>query len=307
MKRFGFQSLFFCFMLLFFVSCSQENDNLITSFTDTILEGEDSVVVIPTNSANWNISCVYNPDGLPIYDINGLPLQLKGLGEISSSWFRIKRESSMELKVEVDENFDVGTRGMIIELSQGPILENITIRQKKSEGYVFSKIDYMLEDGDGITEFNKPYASGAILFVMNNKTSVDQKMILSPYKELQSESIFISDDATAFSWTSGGEVEVRVPANISHGTIFYDNSLRKYNKQPTQFSSKINDQTFDVKVPANSVSTSQITNIKYQKIQATYYMTLISRRTKAEKHIKGRWTQTSPIDCVIKTDNKTFK
>jgi len=293
-------------MLLSFVSCSQENDNLITSFADTMLEGEDSVVVIPTNTADWNISCVYNPDGLPIYDINGLPLQLKGLGEISSSWFRIKRESSMELKVEVDENFDAGTRGMIIELSQGPILENITIRQKKSEGYVFSKIDYMLEDGDGINEFSEPYVSTSS-FVMSNKTSVDQKMILYPYRGLQSESTFISDDATAFSWASGDEVEVKVPTDISHGTIFYDNSLRKYDKKSTQFLSKINDQIFNVKVPANTVSTAQITNIKYQKIQATYYMTLVSRRTKMEKHIKGKWIQTSPIDCVIKTDNKTLK
>lgn len=304
MRRFSFRYLVIGFILLAISSCSQDNEKAITSFTETMLEGESGVVTIPTNTADWNISCIYNPDGMPIYDINGAPLHLRGLGQVSSSWFTIKRDSPTELKVIVKENFDAGTRGLIIEFTQGDITEDVTIRQKKSEGYTFSKIEYSLENGDGVTTYDKSYVHR---FTLNNNTSLQQKMELKPFQDLKTETVFTSDDESAFDWTSDGEVDVKVPSSIKNEEIQFDTTLQKYSKKTILTDSKRVGEKVPVDVPAYTSTMAVVTGIKYCKMQATFSMTLVSRRTKAEKHITGKWIQEVAVDYNLKFDSKTLK
>lgn len=303
MRRSSFIYFVCTFMILALFSCSQENESSITSVTEMMFEGEDSVAVIPTKTANWNISCVYNPDGIPIYDINGIPLHLKGLGEISSSWFKITRTSSTGFKVEVSENFDAGTRGLVIELSQGIITEDVTIRQKRSEGYTFYKIEYTMEDGDGVSESTQQVRQLSTVIV--NKTNTPQKMVVYPYQDVKTSSVFTSDDATAFSWASGGEVDVKIPAYISHGSIFFSDKLMKYSKENVTDQNNLIEQMVDV-APMTK-TTAQIQTVKMSKMQVTFNLTLISRRTKAEKHITGKWYQETPVDCDLKVTNESLK
>lgn len=224
-----------------FVSCSddlQKPNYRISSIEEVMVEAEHNTINIQMTESDWVITGVYSLNGHTITDGNK-PLQLEGLGTLTSHWFKITRDELSSLKIDIFENFDDTQRGMVIKLEKGSHAEEITITQITSQGYQFKEIKYSLKEK---STFMRRQGSPKLIY--NNYTEEENSVGIYPYSSQKEVSTFKSEEEGAFNWVTeeGVEVDVPVPSIEKHF----------YKETTTQHPSQLNDINFAVITPPHS-------------------------------------------------------
>lgn len=270
-------------ILTSFVSCNddiQEPDYRISSLEEISVEAEASTVDVLMKESDWIITGVYSLDGHTITD-GVKPLQLTGLGTLEAHWFKITRDQSSTLKIDLFENYQGDQRGMVIKIKKDAHTEEIKIIQATSQGYQFKEINYSFKEK---TTFNR--SSNSPILTYNNYTEEETSVGIYPYASEKEISTFKSEDEGAFNWTSeeGIKVDVPVPSIGKH----------YYKETTTQHPSQFNDFTFNVTAPPLK-QLSVMVDMEYMKQVYNYTLILVNNRTQEEKKIKGEWIIEQPI------------
>ena len=148
--------------------------------TEVFLTGEGwSVAEIVNSNGYVNISGnSYSPDGQLIRE--NRPLNLDGLGRVEAQWinkgFSIIRDTESSMKIILEENTSGEDFGFIVILQSGGQQKEITINQKKSEGYQLDSISYRLMEGDGDSLF---YSQSTTIL---SDIQTSNEMSFSPFK-----------------------------------------------------------------------------------------------------------------------------
>nr|WP_320058136.1 hypothetical protein [uncultured Bacteroides sp.] len=297
-----FKFLFFLLSILSGISCSND-DSLIKPSTNSVsMEGEGGESVISFDNADWTIAKVINKEGnMSIYGntyskdggllSENTSLTLSSLGSLQCVWpdkgFTIVRDTPTSLKIILNENMTDDDFNFIILLQLGQEQKEITVQQKKSEGYTFDKIEYVLNEGDGdsiyTNESNRSYT-------FNYSEPSELKM--DPMVDILQKSYFESTESDAFLWTDNDSILVKTPSSIYNGTIYYANVKSVYNnlvsKKPLTY--KV---TETMTIPAGKLKLE--TEIEYRRLKVSYLLTLINNRTGEKKTIHGKWIDILPI------------
>lgn len=266
-----------------FTSCNkdiQKPDYRIASIEEVTVEAEPSTVDIQMSENDWVITGIYSLSGHTITD-GHKPLQLTGLGTLTSHWFKVTRNELSSLRVDIFENFDDIERGMVIKIEQGSHTEEIKILQVTSQGYQFKEIKYSFREK---STFSRGGESPKL--IDNNYTDTESPVTMYPYKSAREISSFKSDDEGAFNWAGEEGVEVNIPTP--------SNEKYFYKKSTTNHPSQLDDVTFTVGTPPGK-QLKVMVEIEYLKQIYDYTLVLINNRTQEEKEIKGEWTIEQPI------------
>ncbi|MHC5352973.1 hypothetical protein ACYSNX_02065 [Myroides sp. LJL115] len=270
-------------ILTSFFSCSddsQQSHYRISSIEDVLLQAEHSTLDVKMNQDDWVITGVYSLNGQAITD-GGKPLQLTGTGTLTSNWFKITRDLSCCLQVDVFENYDQMQRGMIIKIANGTHNEKIKITQLTSEGYQFKEIEYYLKQE---STFYTTQSSDKLIY--NNYSPEANSVVIYPYSGERQKSYFISEQQGAFNWVGEKQVVVKVPVDSSENHF--------YKTTPANYTSPLSEINFSLDCPPLKQLKVYV-DIEYSKQTYDYILTLVNNRTKEEKQIKGQWIIEQPI------------
>ncbi|WP_071146053.1 hypothetical protein [Bacteroides ihuae] len=296
-----FKFLFFLLSILSGVSCSNDDSLIKPSTSFVSMEGEGGESVITFDNADWTIARVINKDGNinltgNIYSKDGellsesTPLTLSGLGSMESIWSdkgcRIVRDTPTSLKIILNENMTDDDFNFIILLQLGQEEKEITVQQKKSEGYTFDKIEYALNEGDGDSIYTGESKRSSFNYSEPFELTMDAMI------DILQKSYFESTESDAFLWTDNDSILVKTPSSIYNGTIYYANVKSVYNnlvsKKPLTY--KV---TETMTIPAGKLKLE--TEIEYRRLKVSYLLTLINNRTGEKKTIHGKWIDILPI------------
>ncbi len=265
------------------------------------MEGEGGQTEIIFTGGNWKISGVINLNGNvnisgDSYSINGNPifknytLKLEDLGRLETLWvnkgFSIIRNTFTSLNIIVKENSTGEDFNFVIVLESEKELKEIVVKQKKSQGYRFKSIEYMLMPGDGDSVFVKQ--NGSLSF----NISSPQELSFSPFYGINRNSYFGSSEDDAFIWTEADSLIVEVPSGISNGEIYYNGDESVYTNLLTSKGTGFIDYTITVTVP-EGISKFSV-EVQYRRTKVSYILYLLNNRTNQEKVIKGKWFEFAP-------------
>ena len=258
--------------------------------TDISLNIEDiKIANIINKNGNMDIfGEVYTPDGRVTKNTK---LELTGLGKVESIWknkgFRIVRNTPSQLKVIVEENNTGEDFNFAIVLQSGNELTEITILQKKSQGYTFNKIEYSIQKDDSDSIYTTK-GSRSYTFDISSPMEIST----FPFLNLNKQSFFESSDKNAFTWYDTSRVEVKVPSGIYNNEIYYNGDKSRYSygtdTRPTQLTE------VDTKINVPIGKSHFYFEIQYRKRKVSYLLTLINNRTKSTKTIEGKWIEIAP-------------
>lgn len=271
------------FILISFVSCSddsQESHYRISSIEDVLVQAEQSTLDVKMSQNDWVITGVYSLSGQAITD-GDKPLQLTGIGSLTSNWFKITRDLSCCLQVDIFENYDQMQRGMIIKIASGTHNEEIKITQLTSQGYQFKEIEYYLKQE---STFYTTQSSEKLIY--NNYSPEANSVVIYPYSGEKEKSYFKSEQQGAFDWVGEKQVVVKVPV-ASKQNYFYKPTS-------TYHTSPLNEINFSLDSPPLKQLKVYV-DIEYSKQTYDYTLTVVNNRTKEEKQIKGQWIIEQPI------------
>ncbi len=302
------KNIFYLFLaftaISFFNSCNDENDPLIRSSVSTIeMEGEGGETIVSLENENWIIAGVINKNGDvnlfgKIYSTDGemikenTPLKLDGLGKLESAWsdkgFVIEREDASSFKLIVKENYTEEAFNFAVVLQSGEELKEIFVKQKESEVYLFDKIEYTIQKGDGDSLYWTRQSNHRFLNI-----SSPSEISISPYSgiDIVSISYFVSDNYNAFNLLKDGSVLVEIPSDISDDRVYLNGERRTYSneviRKPHEF-----DTMITVQIPAGD---SEFYNyVEFYARKVSYFLTLTNKRTEKKKVIEGKWIETAP-------------
>lgn len=292
--------LLFCILLI--TACSNDDEPTIKPSVRSIeMEGEGGETDILLNIEDIIIAGVINKNGNmdilgEVYTADGkvtrnTKLELTGLGKVESIWkdkgFRIVRNTPSQLKVIVEENNTDEDFNFAIVLQSGNELTEITIRQKKSQGYTFDKIEYSIQKDD----------SDSIYTIKGSRSytfDISSPMEIStfPFLNLNKQSFFESSDKNAFTWYDTSRVEVKVPSSIYNNEIYYNGDKSKYSYGTDTRPTQLTEVETKLNVPIGK--SHFYFEIQYRKRKVSYFLTLINNRTKSPKTIEGKWIEIAP-------------
>ncbi|MBP1613810.1 MAG: Uncharacterized protein H6Q13_1258 [Bacteroidetes bacterium] len=297
-----FKFLFFLLSILSGISCSNDDSLIKPSTSSVSMEGEGGESVISFDNADWTIARVINKDGnMNIYGntyskeggllTEATSLTLNGLGSMQSVWsdkgFTIVRDTPTSLKIILNENMTDDDFNFVVLLQLGQEEKEITVQQKKSEGYTFDKIEYALNEGDGDSIYTGE-SNLSHTFNLSEPSELTMYPLINTYRESYFESI--QDDA--FLWTNNDSVLVKTPSDIYNGTIYYANVKSVYNDVFSREPVDYKQMPETVIIPAGKLKLE--TEIEYRRRKVSYLLTLINNRTKETKTIHGKWIEILP-------------
>lgn len=301
-----FKFLFFLLSILSGVSCSNDDSLIKPSTSFVSMEGEGGESVITFDNADWTIARVINKDrNMSIYGntyskdgellSEATPLALSGLGSmqsvLSDKGFTIVRDTPTSLKIMLNENMGDDDFNFVVLLQLGQEEKEITVQQKKSEGYTFDKIEYVLNEGDGDSIYTDE-SNLSHTFNLSEPSELTMYPLINTYRESYFESI----QGGAFLWTNNDSILVKTPSDIYNGTIYYTNVKSVYNdvfmRKPVDY--KQMPET--VIIPPGKFKLE--TEIKYRKRKVSYLLTLINNRTRERNTIHGKWIEILPIGSI---------
>lgn len=288
------------FLSIFTVSCSTEDvEPLIQPSTTLIeMEGEGGEAEVSVIGEDWKIAEVINKNGNGIFgDIYSLdgeqirendPLALDSLGRIEGYSFSITRNTHTSLEIVVKENSRGKDYNFVIVLESGGELFEITVKQKKSQGYTFDSIEYSLEEGDG----DSLYVSKGIKYELHFLTS--QPFSFSPIAgiDINKGYHFESMEDDAFVWLKNDSVMVKVPTGIHNNEIYFNGEKKLYTNYWTKGPHGFEGQMETVTLPAGK--SEFFVEMEYRRRKVTYILTLINNRTTEKKIIEGKWIEIAP-------------
>lgn len=295
------------------VSCSDDEGDTNTELqpsTDKVeMEGEGGSIEISLNTKDFIIAGVVNKTNDnnqyingKIYNVNGEligddeKLYLEGMGQLQTAWngksFSIIRNTPFGLKVIVDENFTASdfSFAIILQSSQNEQKE-IIVQQKKSQGYIFDKIEYSLQKN--ATEAFGTY----ITQTQTIPSGASGKYSLYPYQYIDTRvvSYFRSSENGAFTWAGNDKIEVKVPSEVRNNVIYYDETKHPYTQSSYLKFGKISENAEAIiDIPAGK-SEFHI-KFKVQNQDFPYTLTLTNKGTGVKKEIKGTWTESSFVE-----------
>lgn len=295
----------FLIICTFASSCDNDIPPAIQPSTDSIsMEGEGGEAMITFHNGDWIIDRIENRSADDdyisgdIYSLDGTTLapntqlQLSGLGKLVSSWddhgFTITRERTDVLSVSLHENWTENDFIFAVILQAGTEEKEIIVTQKKSQGYTFSKIEYIVKEEDGdtfdFTNYNRSYPN----------SDVPTSHIVLPFTGVEDKYQYIHDTPEASYWQQQTEISVPLPVDIDTetGEVTVSDVKYPFSANPVTRECAFMDVFKIVDVPAGfPIITVRIT---FRKRQISYYMTLINNRTGAEKIITGKWLEEVP-------------
>ena len=299
--------IIFTLLLSFYLlSCNNDDEpSILDSSSDLIeMEGEGGKTKISFVSDDWTIVKVINKNGNVAifgdsYTIDGTPikknykLELDELGRLDAFWtdkgFSIARNTPTLLDIIVKENSTGEDFNFTIVITSklGDELKEITVKQKKFQGYTFKNITYeLLEDATDSLFVRQ----GAASYSFNISSS--QEVALSPFGGVKIYSHFESTERDAFRWTEPDSIIVKTPSGILNNELYFNNDESRYTNSSTIKESKYNNVKETVTVPAGK---SEFTpEVEYRKREVSYTLYLENNRTKQEKVITGKWIELAP-------------
>lgn len=286
------------FFLILCMSCETDDDysGINTSVKLIEMEGEGGEVEISLNSEDWNISSVIGKQSGSeingnIYSLEGdliknnTALELEGLGEIEASWedkgFSVVRENPSSLVLDLKENLTDNTFNFVIQISSGQDIAEVSVIQKKSQGYSFGGIEYDLNQIVEDSIFTKRTTSFAFELVE------PQNFSFNPYggADFYTKSRFQSDISNLSSFLKQDSLWVQIPVRDGNGEIYLEEEMNILSSswaiESTGFSDKLEtltlpsgDSKFDV-------------NLEYLKTIIPYTLQLTNNRTGNKKLFEG--------------------
>jgi hypothetical protein len=274
------------------------------------MEGEGGETEISFSYPDWKIAGIVNLQGNvnisgDSYSLDGSPIQknhtlkLDSLGRLDAIWenkgFSLIRTSTNSLKLILNENSTGEDFNFVIVLASENESKEILVRQKKSQGYTFKKIEYKLDENDGDSLFVKQGSSFSF-----DLTS-PQVFTLYPINgiDMVERSFFKSDDENAFVWTESDSIAVQIPSGILNNELYFNGEESIYTHTTIHKESAFSKLKETVTIPSGK-STFWV-DIQYSERSVSYMLTLINNRTQAEKVINGKWIEIAP------TGNYTIK
>ena len=297
----------FAILFLFFcgVSCNKDDDEPLIQPSATLIEmeGEGGETDVFIAGEDWHVAGVINKNGNvnisgDSYSIDGnlirenYTLALEGLGRMDALWpnkgFSIVRNTPSSLKVAVKENSTGEDFSFVVMLQSGEELKEITVEQKKSQGYQFDSIEYALKEGDGDSLF----ISRSSTYRFNIQTSTEFSFSPVSGVNVNKKSYFESMEDDAFVWLDDDSVMVKIPSDIYNNEVYYNGENGLYTNVSTVSTHGFEEQMETVTVPVGK--SEFFTEIQYHKRKVSYSLVLINNRTKEEKTIEGKWIEIAP-------------
>lgn len=294
-------------VLLFICLSSCGNDDEISSIGPSTrlvqAEGEGGSSDISFNGEDWEITGVINNNGDSrisgnSYSINNdlilenQTLSLKGTGRMEALWrdkgFVITKNAPSSINIELKENSSGEAFSFTINLQSGNETAEIDIEQKKSEGYSFKSIAYVLKENDGDSIF--------MIKGTNYKFDIQspQEFTFSPFAGIgiNRRTYFESEQEDAFVWLKNDSIGVKIPSSIENGMIYTSDGNELYTDLTNVGPHEFVDQLETITLPSGQ--STFYTQIEFRRRRVSYTLSLINNRTKEIKTVDGRWIEVTP-------------
>jgi len=290
---------------VFWVSCNKnENISLINPSSTMIeMEGEGGVAEISFIGDTWKIAEIINQNGYQTisgdkYSTDGkliaenTPLTLNELGQLNAIWedkgFTITKTTLKSLEILLKENCTAEDFSFAIVLKAGDETKNITIKQKKSQGYKYEKIEFSKnkEDIDSI------FTQNGTSYKFDIKSS--QVFFFSPFSGVNciKSSYFESTIENVFAMTRKDSLKVEIPSFIGNNEIYLNGETASYSYVITKRKIDFKNQTEKIVIPSGKSEFFVL--VEYKKSKISYKLHLTNNRTKERKIIDGKWTEIAP-------------
>lgn len=302
MKTANLLRLLLCSAILLFcgTACDDEDERLST-IQEMVMEGDANSIEIPMNRNSWIVSSVTFLDGITITNIDlDQPLKLEGMGSARFHWGRLIRDKANALTVELDDNFDNGERGIIINIGTtgGLYNEQITIRQKQCTNfYQIESIVYSLREGDGIREDGtEPW--GITWINKSTATEETQKVYLFPFYNVPVEYSFKYEVAESpHQWVNpeGDYNYVDMPVNIVDGEIIFEEEKQKYTTYGV-YRNELHEKSFEMEMVPMKRNNYRA-DVYCKHLQVSYVLTLSRPGNDTKKIISGKLVKRYPYAC----------
>lgn len=299
-KLIGIIPLFTCFFLV--LSCSNDDDDRIKpSLTLIELEGEGGETEVTFDNGDWEITGVKNKNGGvyihgDIFSSEGKlirensRLMLSETGRLEALWgnkgFLIVRDTPYSLKITVTENSTGDDFGFALELRSGEETKEVSVMQKRSQGYRFDKIEYFIQGNDGDSLFVKKKNKES--FTTNTTFEIG----IYPFNGEKRISCFICPDEDAFVWLRDTAITVEVPFAFYEDKVYCNNNGDLYTDVTAESDSGFKHVVELVSVPPGKTEFTY--EIEYRKRTVSYVLTLTNKRTEEKKIVEGKWIETIP-------------
>ncbi len=289
-----------------FYSCNNNENNfnfIDPSMSQIEMEGEGGEIEMSFTYPDWKVAKIINQNGnISIsgdsYSLDGsliqenYTLKLDSLGRIDAFWtgkgFSIVRNSFTSLNINLKENSTGEEFNFVIVIESGNESKEIQVKQKKSQGYTFDRIEYKLGENDGDSIFIKKGKS----FSFNIQSAQEFSFYPINGTGVDKTSFFKSTEPYAFAWTESDSILVELPSEIESGKLYFNGDEAVYTNTSTRNDSKYSNLKETVTIPSGNSGFS--IEIQYRKRSISYSLYLINNRTGNEKRINGKWVEFAP-------------
>src|SRR5690606_5380124 len=297
-------------LFLFCLSCIEEASDQLPSSTSIDMEAEGGEAQVLLDGEDWKITEVINQKGLvPINGDSFSPegklikenhkLSLEGFGYITAYWpdkgFVISKESPASLTIELQENATGEDFSFVVVLQSDAQVKEITVSQKKSQGYQFDRITYHLGEDDGDSLFTLKST------VYSFDIQTEQDFSFTPFSGVNVErrSYFESPQPDAFAWLEN--TLVKVPIVLLGQAIRYSADEELYSNNIVKSPHGFEGTMVHVTIPSGK---SEVwAEVEYRRRRISYQLLLTNNRTQEQKIIEGRWVEITPTgNYTIKTE-----
>lgn len=292
------------FFLFSFFACNEDEAPAIQPSADMLLlSGEGATETIAFAGSDWLIAGIrpenetYRIYGA-VYDASGelvrenTELSLTGLGRLESVWhdkgFSITRETPEKLEIEVYENASSEEFCFILLLQSQEEKKEITVRQGRSAGYRFEKIEYALLPGSQ----QKVFAQAGF-FTFHIQTNSGTNLV--KYNPLQNEKDYMQFECTdrnAFGWMQNEPVEVPVPAGAFRNELFFNSEKATYQDALIRFPLKFTVSEVPINPPSGESKCHF--EIEYEEFKASYRLYIKNKATGNTKSYEGVFMRKYP-------------
>jgi hypothetical protein len=268
------------------------------------MEGEGGSTGVSFTGGDWKITGVTNTNGNvkisgDSYSVDdelireNYTLSLEGLGRMEAfggiKGFVITRNTPTSLNIALKENSSGEDLNFTIDLQSGNESKEITVEQKKSQGYKFESIEYALREIDGDSLFTKKGTT----YEFNIQSPSPQEFSFSPFEgiEINRKAYFKSNEKDAFVWLKNDPVRVKVPSLIDNSKIDTAEQKEVYTNLTTVYPHGF-EQMETVTVPSGK--SVFFTQIQFRRRTVSYTLHLTNKRTGDKKAIDGKWIEIAP-------------
>ena len=280
------------------ISCESDDDYAGINTSDKMIEmeGEGGEMEIKLNSGDWSIASVIGKESGSeingnIYTLEGdliknnTALELEGLGEIEAIWddkgFSIVRENPSSLVLHLKENLTDTSFNFVIRISSTQDIAEVSVIQKKSQGYSFNGIEYDLNEISEDSIFTKRAASFAFDLVES------QQFSFNPYNgaDFHNKVRFKSNINNLFAFLKEDSLLVQIPVKDEIGDINFSQEGKYLSDSWAIDTTGFNDKLETLTLPSGNSKFD--VNLEYIKTIIPYTLQLINNRTGDKKIIGG--------------------